>query len=729
MLQLAAWSCAHVTSASANEINPAFAPKGDAAPAARVIVKLRSGAALTRQHILSASAGKEEVDRVVLARTQALAQRLGTPMAPGRALSEHSHVVIATDIGPDELATRLAAQPDVEYAVVDQRRTHYAVPSDPLYLQGPVVGTTSGGPVVGQWYLHAPAGEVLSSINAQSAWEVTVGDPSIVVAVLDTGVRPEHPDLVGRLLPGYDMISDVAAANDGNGRDSFALDPGDWVSSAESKNRNSSFYQCDASNSSWHGTMTTSLIGAASNNGVGMAGVAWSVKLLPVRVLGKCGGFDSDIIAGMRWAGGLAVPGVPSNPNPARVINMSLGSSGSCSQSYMDAIGALATSSSPTLVVAAAGNSVGRAVGTPANCPGVIGVAGLRHVGTKVGFSDLGPEISISAPAGNCVNVDAGTPCLYPILAASNTGTTVPIASTYTDAFNSSVGTSFSAPLVAGTAALMLSVNPALTNVQIKSLLQGSARPFPNAAVGSSVQLCTAPSGSDQSECVCTTQYCGAGMLDTNAAVRNAAGTLPGAVSNFVFGAGWNLAGNSSASALDVAAVLGNVSKVEAVWKWSASDGRWQFFSPALQSSALADYLAAQNLMPLTLVQSGEGFWVKANQAFTASVTSVPSTSATPFAGNLRNGWNLVAVGSAMGPRQLNGTVGSISAASGVTPFNVLSLWAWNNALANWYLYSPQLDAQGGTAMGDYDHLHGYLDFIATGTNLQPGSGFWINVQ
>jgi serine protease len=333
-------------------------------------------------------------------------------------------------------------------------------------------------------------------------------------------VRPEHPDLAGKLLPGYDMISDLDEANDGDTRDADATDPGDWVSQAEDADAMGPFFDCGAEPSSWHGTMTSSLVGAATNNGAGMAGVAWNVKILPVRAVGKCGGFTSDITAAMRWAAGLAVPGVPVNPNKARVINLSLGSSSGCSATYMNAVNAVTAAPNNVVVVASAGNSSGHDVGQPANCPGVIGVAGLRHAGTKVGFSDLGPQITISAPAGNCVNTGANTPCLYPILAAADTGTTGPVASTYTDSFNPTLGTSFSSPLVAGTVALMLSVDPALTPAQVKAALQNSARPFPSgAAVDPTVPVCQVPSTLDQLECRCTTFTCGAGMLDAAAAV------------------------------------------------------------------------------------------------------------------------------------------------------------------------------------------------------------------
>ena len=112
--------------------------------------------------------------------------------------------------------------------------------------------------------------------------------------------------------------------------------------------------------------------------------------------------------------------GVPANPNPARVLNMSLGSEGACTAAYGDAVAEVMATGA--VVVASAGNSAGHAVSTPANCPGVIAVAGLRHAGTKVGFSDLGPEIAISAPGGNCVDIGPNDPCLYPILTTTNSG-------------------------------------------------------------------------------------------------------------------------------------------------------------------------------------------------------------------------------------------------------------------------------------------------------------------
>ena len=177
------------------------------------------------------------------------------------------------------------------------------------------------------------------------------------------------------------------------------------------------------------------------------------------------------------------------------------------------------------MVVVSAGNSAGLAANSPANCPGAIGVAALRHVGTKVGFSDVGPELSIAAPGGNCVNLSGA--CLYPILTTIDSGATVPAASTYSDSVNISVGTSFSAPLVSATAALMLSVQPALTPAGVRAAMQASARAFPSSGVAGNpdpIVACRAPNATEQLQCYCTTSTCGAGMLDAGAAVRSATG-------------------------------------------------------------------------------------------------------------------------------------------------------------------------------------------------------------
>ncbi len=500
-------------------------------PTARVIVKFKSEAATLRKQAFGvAKPTAAQAAAVHSQRASALGARTGLALAAGLGLDERTQVVTAQGLTSQQLAQHLAQDADVEYAVVDGRRRAMVAPNDPLYASGPPLGGTSGGPPAGQWYLRAPNNLTRSAIDIEGAWAVTAGSPSIVIAVLDSGLRFEHPDLQGgHVLPGYDFISDTFTANDGGGRDADASDPGDWFTTADVSNPGN-IYGCTASdvgNSSWHGTETLGLIGAVANNGIGMAGIGrGNVRVMPVRVLGKCGGSDSDIIAGMRWAAGLAVPGVPINPTPARVINMSLGGDGSClASAYPDAVAAVTAAGA--VVVASAGNGNGNAVSLPANCAGVIGVAGLRHVGTKVGYSDLGPEIALSAPAGNCVNGGTNA-CLYPILTTSNAGPQAPVAggSIYTDSFNASLGTSFSAPLVSGTVALMLSAQPALTAAEVKQALQATARPFPTSGGGDGTAINACQAGSSTTsklECYCTTSTCGAGMLDAGAAVRKVA--------------------------------------------------------------------------------------------------------------------------------------------------------------------------------------------------------------
>lgn len=489
-------------------------------PSARVIVSFRPDATVLRQVPLADGATAEAAGQAADRRAQRLVQRAGRPLVAGRLVGPRGLVVMADGLGSEDLARRLAADPQVAWAVPDQRRRIAAVPTDPLFAKGPPTGR---GPDVGQWYLREPAPPFVSAINAVGAWSQVSAWPGIVVAVLDTGVLSAHPDLNGRMLAGYDTIADATIANDGNGRDNDPSDPGDWVTAAESNNRNGPFFECGASDSSWHGTQVAGLIGAIADNGQGIAGAAHGVRILPVRVLGKCGGYDSDILAGMYWAGGVRQPGLPINPNPARVLNMSLGGTGACSAAYAEAVNTLAAQS--VVVVAAAGNSVGQAVGTPANCPGVIGVAGLRHVGSKVGFSDLGPQISISAPGGNCVNIGFNEPCLYPIATTADEGLRGPTRFIWTDSFNFTVGTSFAAPLVSATVALMLSADPSLRPDQLRQRLQVAARPFPvrgadNGTDPTPVPVCRPPNGEEQLQCYCTTGLCGAGMLDAAAAVR-----------------------------------------------------------------------------------------------------------------------------------------------------------------------------------------------------------------
>ncbi len=505
-------------------------------PTARVIVKLRAsvvaqGAGQAQVAAVSSSEVRSYRDRV-----HTLGTRLGLPVEYQRTIGRGVHVAMARGVRSEQLAARLAAQPDVEYAVVDQlRQVSSTTPNDPLFP----AGQTSPSPPDGQWYLQSPTTQASSpstdlfvaAVNAVSAWDVLSrgirvdNSHPVVVAVVDTGVRLDHEDLAGKFLPGYNMISDATRAGNGTGRSADPSDLGDALSSGEISANSSVYSGCSVrATSTWHGTQVAGIIGAQTDNAMGVAGLAWGAKILPVRVMGKCGGYDSDIIAGMLWAVGQPVTGVPTNLNPAQVINLSLGASGACSAAYRDAVATV--NGLGAVVVASAGNNDGQAVESPGNCPGVIAVAGLRHVGSKVGFSALGPEVAISAPGGNCVNTNTGSLCLYPIMTTSNSGATTPVlhadgGSIYTGGLsNASLGTSFSAPLVSATAALILAQRPTLQPAAVRQLLLSTARPFPASGGTSGIGQCQAPSSTlTQAECYCTTSTCGAGMLDAGLAM------------------------------------------------------------------------------------------------------------------------------------------------------------------------------------------------------------------
>jgi serine protease len=405
------------------------------------------------------------------AQMESLSRAAGVPLQYFREMSGDAHVLQLPERLPLEqvrfLAQQLANLPEVEYAEADQIMTHTLVPNDPQYTN--------------QWHYFESWG-----INLPAAWDITTGSSSIVVAVIDTGIT-NHADLSGRTVPGYDFISTVAVANDGNGRDSNPSDPGDWIAA------NECFPGSSAQNSSWHGTHTAGTIGAASNNGLGVTGVNWNSKILPVRVLGKCGGSISDIADAMRWSAGLTVAGVPANSNPARVLNLSLGGGGACSATYQNAINNVTAAGA--VVVVSAGNSNADASGfQPANCNGVITTAATNRSGSRSFYSNFGSTVEISAPGGE-TNVTSSNG----VLSTLNTGTTVPAA----DSYVYYQGTSMAAPHVSGVVSLMISRNPSLTPSQVLSILQSTAKAFPG---GSS----------------CNTSICGSGIVDAGAAVSAA---------------------------------------------------------------------------------------------------------------------------------------------------------------------------------------------------------------
>jgi serine protease len=592
----------------------------------------------------------------------AAAGRAGLALARSRQITPDMHVLFLQKtlygVNVEAALAKLRADPAVQFAVVDQRRYPLAVtPDDPLFAPTP----NSSGPASGQWYMGTPSSMVitldgnptmdLSATDAVSAWGITTGSDGVVIADVDTGVRFDHPDLEraglgGRLLPGYDFVGEdydptngaalgtYLIANDGDGWDPDPSDPGDWVSTTDTQNP--LFANDTVASSSWHGTRVVGVMGALSNNGVGIAGMSWGAWILPVRALGKGGGYDSDIIAGIEWAAGLSVvnpdgPPVPENPYPADIVNLSLGggtdacasSNGAAYESALRAVTGLGV-----LVVVSAGNSNGP-VELPGNCstvvPGVMAVAGLRNVGTKVGYSSFGAQVSVSAPAGNCV-ASSGADCLRSIDTTTNLGATTPGENSYTNEITPNLGTSFSAPIVSGIAALMKSVNNNLTPAQLIGRMQAAASPFPAGAAGVPTCPNTAASGG---ECACPNDgsQCGAGMVDALAAVKAAQKPIAVIVLPATVAAGSVIDASSSVAGCNTGAAT-PVPLSIASFVWSAVPAGI-IVSGAATSKVTID--PSPGTLTLTVTDSaGNSDTETVTLTASAATSSAPSTSGGP---------------------------------------------------------------------------------------------------
>jgi serine protease len=336
-----------------------------------------------------------------------------------------------------------------------------------------------------QWALQPYSALEPGAANLVPAWDITTGSASTVIAVVDSGILPSHPTFAGRLLPGYDFFSD-STGDPTPGRDNDPSDPGNGALPGDPF--------CSPRPSNWHGSHVAGIAAGNGNNGEGTAGVDWQARILPVRTLGVCGGFLTDIVAGIRWAAGLPVLDAPINPTPARIINLSLGGFGGCSFIMSSAIADARAAGA--IIVVAAGNGNGNVANNqPANCPGVIAVGATNRAGDRADYSNFGALVTLTAPGGDSVDG---------ILSAGNTGTLGPEIDTYAYLW----GTSMAAPIVSGVIGLMLAANPSLTNDQIVQLLRSSATPF-----GPSHQ--------------CITLLCGAGMLNAYAAVEAARTFVP----------------------------------------------------------------------------------------------------------------------------------------------------------------------------------------------------------
>ncbi len=342
------------------------------------------------------------------------------------------------------LLQSLQNRSDVEYAHPNYILTAQATPNDPQYPNQ-------------RWHYEA--------INLPGAWDIETGASNPVrVAVIDGGVVAGHPDLAGKLLPGYDFYSNAADSGDGDGRDPNPEDtsPG----------------------TDFHGNHVTGTVGAATNNNLGVAGVSWGARLVPIRALSGGNGTLADVADALRWAAGLSVSDVPANANPASVINMSLGGPVACTNAPALQQAINEANNAGVIIVVAAGNSnVDASTFSPAGCSGVITVGATNAAGSRASYSNYGTRIDLMAPGGEASGQQV-------------------VSTLGSGQYGGKVGTSMAAPHVAGVLALMKSKKPALTAAEGLSILKDTARPL-------SAAQCNRPSGLE----------CGAGLIDAQAAL------------------------------------------------------------------------------------------------------------------------------------------------------------------------------------------------------------------
>ncbi|HEX7912345.1 MAG TPA: S8 family serine peptidase [Paraburkholderia sp.] len=323
----------------------------------------------------------------------------------------------------------IAKDPNVEYVEPDRFMSAQFTPNDPGY--GNQWGLSSN--------LTSPYGTY--GIRAETAWNLAFGY-GVVMAVVDTGVTT-HSDLNANMLPGYNFVS----PNRGGDGSDPGITTETWCSSVV-----------------WHGTHVAGIMGALSNNGNGIAGMAPGAKMVPVRVLDGCGrGVMSDVADGIVWAAGGTIPGVPVNANPAKIINVSISGGSGCGATLQSAIDSAVSRGS--IVIAAAGNNGNDvAYASPANCFNVINVSATNSNGSRWVSSNFGTTVDIAAPGSN-------------IWSTYNSGARTPGIESY--GFLN--GTSMAAPLVSGVAALVQAIAPkSLTTAEMRTLLQKSAQPFPS---------------------------------------------------------------------------------------------------------------------------------------------------------------------------------------------------------------------------------------------------------
>ncbi|MDH5426732.1 MAG: S8 family peptidase [Nitrospirota bacterium] len=416
-----------------------------------VIVKLRPGMSIPSNAMQALGLGKKEAT------------------SSGAFLFQLVKQLQTNQIGdPVVVAKKLMQLGSVLYAQPNFIKQHFRTPNDDLFPE--------------QWHYRENGTSAIKSpggIGLPHVWDKTLGSQSVVVAVLDTGIVRIHPEIegAGNLLQGFDMISDPIRAKDGHGRDSDPTDPGDGAPAGVCGD--------NARSDSWHGTHVAGTIGVGgTNNRIGISGVNWLIQILPVRVLGKCGGDTRDINDGIRWAAGLSVPGVPINQNPARIINMSLGAGDAENPlpCFMDpdtqaVINEVVTKKGVMVVVSAGNKQVDASLATPASCNNVITVAASDARGHLARYSNFGPLVEIMAPGGDVQRDDNSDGHPDGVLSLYHPNLRLPATASIPLGFAFFNGTSMAAPHVSGVLALWLAIEPSLTNAELLQGLRENAFP------------------------------------------------------------------------------------------------------------------------------------------------------------------------------------------------------------------------------------------------------------
>lgn len=393
-------------------------------PVSRFLVTLRDDS--------DAAALRIELDRVgkVFGRRFDTVRQLATGAWLIEARDSAEAGSVATMAGAEAALVMDAIAQNAAIAAIEPDRllTHSFTPNDDRYPE--------------QWaYFRARTGT-----NAAGAWHYSTGS-GIKVAVIDTGITP-HSDLDANVVGGYDFISSSTTARDGDGRDPNPNDEGDWYGPGDcAADPNGS------EKSSWHGSHVAGIVAASTNNAFkGTAGMAYGAKVVPIRVLGLCGGSLSDVVDAIIWASGGSVTDIPPNTNAAQVINLSLGGYGACSANMQSAINT-AVNNGAVVVVAAGNDSANVSNYTPARCNNVVAVAATTNSGALAAYSNFGNKIDVAAPGG--------------ILSTVNTGEETQAEEGY-KILN---GTSMAAPQVAGLAAMILAEG-AFTPQQVENLMK-----------------------------------------------------------------------------------------------------------------------------------------------------------------------------------------------------------------------------------------------------------------